>query len=139
MKEQDINVLLETLRQTFIIIMRQIDLDKSELVKRSRFIWQNESIIIQMNDYAEYVDKGRRVGSMPPVQDIASWIRKEAISIPSGLSVEDFAWAVSKSIEKKGIKPKPFLERLNVEVNDLTLKYINNKIVEDLRKVFDKK
>jgi hypothetical protein len=136
MIEQDINILLETLRQSFITIMTKYDLDKSDLVKKSRFVYKDGLISILMDDYSEYIDKGRRRGKMPPVKDIITWIRTSAINVPLGLTVEDFAWAVSKSISNKGIKAKPFIEQLNDEVNDLTLKYMFNQVNENIKKTF---
>lgn len=49
--------------------------------------------------YAKYVHAGRKPGKMPPVKALERWAKKKGLN----------AWAVAKSIEKKGIKPKPFL------------------------------
>lgn len=70
---------------------------------------------ILMEKYGEYVDSGaeRGPGRMPPVRAIQNWIVLRKIKVPTGLSVESFAWAIATNIGKKGQrfkKPKPFIE-----------------------------
>jgi len=139
MDEQEINVLLETLRESFVTIMKKYDLDKSDLVKKSRFLYTDNSIVILMSDYAEYIDEGRRAGKMPPVKAIIKWIRRSAVNVPIGLTAEDFAWAVAKSIERNGVRPRPFIQRLNEEVNSLVLKYIFSQVNTTLKKTLNPK
>ena len=139
MNEQGMNQFLETLRQAFIVIMRQIDLDKSQLVKNSNFLWRDNAVQISMEDYAIYVDSGRRVGTMPPVRAISQWIRTSGISIPIGMKAEQFAFAIARSIQKKGIKARPFLDRLSKEVTQLTFEYMNHKVQEELLMMFKDK
>lgn len=70
---------------------------------------------ILMEKYGEYVDSGaeRGPGKMPPVRSIQNWIVLRKIKVPTGLSLESFAWAIAINIGKKGQrfkKPKPFIE-----------------------------
>tara|TARA_R110000782_G_scaffold120904_2_gene211952 strand:- start:3082 stop:3573 length:492 start_codon:yes stop_codon:yes gene_type:complete len=65
--------------------------------------------------YGIYVDEGseRKKGGQPPIRAIIDWIKQKRISVPAALTPIQFAWAVAKSIEKKGQrfkKPKPFIE-----------------------------
>lgn len=50
-------------------------------------------------EYAKAVHEGRPPGKMPPVKALEAWAKKRGLN----------AWAVAKSIEKKGTKPNPFL------------------------------
>ena len=56
---------------------------------------------------------GRRAGRMPPILPIEGWIRRKNIPVPSKFkSPKSFAFAIAKSIEKKGAKKyskKPFI------------------------------
>ena len=56
---------------------------------------------------------GRRAGRMPPILPIEGWIRRKKIPVPSKFkSPKSFAFAIAKSIEKKGVKKyskKPFI------------------------------
>ena len=70
---------------------------------------------ISLLEYGVYVDNGaeRGRGKMPPVQDIASWIKQKRIGVPQGFTPEQFAWAVARNIAKRGQrfkKPKPFIQ-----------------------------
>ena len=65
--------------------------------------------------YGIYVDEGseRKKGGQPPIRAIIDWIKQKRISVPAAMTPIQFAWAVAKSIEKKGQrfkKPKPFIE-----------------------------
>jgi hypothetical protein len=75
----------------------------------------NYTLQILMEKYGEYVDSGaeRGPGKMPPVRAIQNWIVLRRIKVPTGLSLESFAWAIATNIGKKGQrfkKPKPFIE-----------------------------
>jgi hypothetical protein len=88
----------------------------------------NEILPISYLKYGDYVDDGaeRGPGGMPPVRDIASWIKQKRINVPAGFTPEQFAWAVARNIAKKGQrfkKPKPFIE---VSIVDVVNRNINN-------------
>ncbi len=56
---------------------------------------------------------GRRAGRMPPIRPIEGWIKRKKIPVPSTFkSPKSFAFAIAKSIEKRGVKKyskKPFI------------------------------
>lgn len=135
--EFNLNELLKAIQTTFDTVMRQVDLDTSSLAKTAEFVSTEDTLIIKMGDYAQYVDSGRGAGRMPPVADIVDWINRKAISVPMGVTVTSLAYAIAKSISKKGVKPRPFMEALNEQVNGLVLEYINNKVVEQLKGSLD--
>ena len=65
---------------------------------------------IKIPGYGRYVNEGRRPGSkMPPIQPILEWIRVRRIRTPQ-YTQPQLAWAIAKSIQKKGIRPTPFIE-----------------------------
>jgi len=53
------------------------------------------------NEYSYYVDKGRKPGKMPPVENIQKWCKLKGI--PEGA-----AFAIAKNIGKFGIPPTNF-------------------------------
>lgn len=68
--------------------------------------------------YGDYVETGasRGPGKPPPFQDIKNWIQLKRIPIPSGLSVDQWAWIVTRKIGREGSsspyhKPKPFMQK----------------------------
>lgn len=83
---------------------------------------------IQLPLYGIYVDEGseRKAGGMPPVTAIIDWIKQKRITVPTAMTVTQFAFAVAKNIEKKGQrfkKPKPFIQ---VSLNDVVNRNLNN-------------
>lgn len=82
---------------------------------------QGEQLQMSLLWYGELLEDGgphRRAGRMPPVQPIEGWIKRKKIPVPAKFkSPANFAWAIAKSIKKKGVKKypkKPFiLESIN--------------------------
>ena len=61
--------------------------------------------------YAELVDEGidnRGPGKQPPVRPIQEWIKRKSISVPSGITVEQFSFAIAKKIAKTGQRKRPY-------------------------------
>ena len=78
--------------------------------------------------YGIYVDEGseRKKGGMPPVRAIIDWIKQKRINVPAAMTPVQFAWAIAKNIEKKGQrfkKPKPFIQ---VSLNDVVQRNLEN-------------
>ena len=80
-----------------------------------------EVLQVSMLWYGELLEDGgpgRRAGRMPPIRPIEGWIKRKKIPIPATFkSPKSFAFAIAKSIEKRGVKKyskKPFiLESIN--------------------------
>jgi hypothetical protein len=98
---------------------------------------------ITIPGYGEFVDKGRRAGAkMPPVQPIIEWVKVKRITTPR-YTTEQMGWAIAKSIAKKGIRPKPFIENsiqfvlqnFTQELTEAGAVDINNIIVSEFRKI----
>lgn len=71
---------------------------------------EGASVKISIPGYGKFVDEGRRRGDkMPPIQPILEWIRVRRISTPE-YTQPQLAWAIAKSIAKKGIRPTPFIQ-----------------------------
>jgi len=86
-------------------------------------VTQEDKEILQVSLlwYGELLEDGgpgRRAGRMPPIRPIEGWIKRKKIPVPAAFkSPKSFAFAIAKSIEKKGVKKyskKPFiLESIN--------------------------
>ena len=68
-----------------------------------------------MNEYGEWVDKGRRAGKNPPFSPLRKWVEDRRIQFRDNRgrfqTYDQTAWAVVKSIGKKGIEPSNFYTR----------------------------
>ena len=66
---------------------------------------------IQMASYAQFVEEGRRKGAkQPPSTAIKEWIVQKGITKPQKYSLDAFAFVIARSISRKGIKPRPFIQ-----------------------------
>lgn len=83
---------------------------------------------------------GRRAGKMPPVQAIKNWIKSKGIKAVKGnLKVSSLAWAIAKSIARKGTrKESAFLiyekvitpQRINGIIDRISKLNVNRLISE---------
>ena len=68
-----------------------------------------------MNEYGEWVDKGRKEGKNPPFSPLRNWVQDRRIQFRSNKgkfqSYDQTAWAIVKSIGKKGIPASNFYSR----------------------------
>ncbi len=68
-----------------------------------------------MNEYGEWVDKGRKAGKNPPFSPLRKWVEDRRIQFRSNKgkfqTYDQTAWAIVKSIGKKGIPASNFYSR----------------------------
>jgi hypothetical protein len=101
--------------------------------------------------YAWVVEYGRKAGTYPPIQPLMDWVHKKKIAFQTKVTlrgknagktrrvkgdkyeqrVKSIAIAISKSIKKTGIKPKPFLIPAFNEV----MKGFNTRVINALNRV----
>jgi hypothetical protein len=77
---------------------------------------EQDTLQVSLLWYGELLEDGgpaRRAGRMPPIRPIEGWIKRKNIPVPSKFkSPKSFAFAIAKSIEKRGAKKyskKPFI------------------------------
>lgn len=77
---------------------------------------EQETLQVSLLWYGELLEDGgpaRRAGRMPPIAPIEGWIKRKNIPVPASFkSPKSFAFAIAKSIEKRGAKKyskKPFI------------------------------
>jgi len=68
-----------------------------------------------MEEYGEWVDKGRKKGKQPPQSAILKWVEERRIQFRDNRgkfkTYESTAWAIAKSIKKRGIPATDFYSR----------------------------
>lgn len=96
------------------------------------------SLVITSLPYGENVNTGRRRGGKKvPINVLVEWIKQKGIETNNKKAV-GIAFAIQKSIEKKGIPSKPYTKwksgnsKKRVEFVDDTLERINNEIISRL-------
>lgn len=63
-------------------------------------------IVVYSEDYGGYVERGREAGKLPPISALEQWVKTKGIG--TGKEAKGIAWAIAKSIEKKGIPSQPY-------------------------------
>lgn len=92
---------------------------------------------IILNDYLEFIEKGRRKGAkMPPVEPIVRWAKSKGI--PTDNST---IFLIRRAISRDGIRPRPFMATVLEEVdrnwNKQWADEIFNVIMEEIDKFFN--
>lgn len=68
-----------------------------------------------MEEYGEWVDKGRKAGKNPPFSPLREWVQNRRIQFRSNKgrfqTYDQTTWAIVKSIGKKGIPASNFYSR----------------------------
>ena len=75
-------------------------------VRENNYTYQ---LVRTMLKYGDYVDQGigRRPGKQPPVKPLIDWIKFKRIPVPTGMSVESFAFLIARKIGREGTDPRP--------------------------------
>ena len=110
-----------------ILIKNKVD-KQSDLVKSISWVFKNGHFILISNDYYEYVDSGRKRGSMPPVDDILQWMKDNNIRPRGKMTMGQLAFVIARSIKISGIKAKHYSNN----VVDVSTDIISEEIAEDL-------
>ena len=94
----------------------------SNLYRQISTSWKEtgDNVVIDtfFNHYIEFIESGRmpKKGKRPPVLEIAKWLRRKHI-VSSNENIMKVAYAVSRSIWKKGYKARKVLEALDKYVD----------------------
>ena len=89
------------------------------------------SIDFEMEDYGQYVDKGRRPGKQPPLSSIRKWLAIRGIQ-------QKYAFPIAKNIGRFGIKPTPFFESTIESKQQQLISELSDAFVKDLDIYFQK-
>ena len=117
------------------------------------------STFTSKQDYARFVEEGRKKGSMPPVDALKKWIRQKKIRLSKTVtnkagqkinkfvnknerSIQQAAYAMAKKIKKDGIKPTPFFgealeesrKALQPKAEEAIVKDVEDILFEDFQK-----
>lgn len=101
---------------------------------------QGEALRVSLLWYGELLEDGgpkRMAGRMPPIRPIEGWIKRKKIPVPAKFkSPKSFAFAIARSIGKKGViryPKKPFImESINNAAANFGNEAIQNAVENDI-------
>ena len=117
-----------------------------KLLNSIKFIFKKNNtsfeISMEMAEYWKYVENGRKRGKFPPISAIREWVKvKPVMPRPYNgkLPTENqLAFLISRSIAKKGIRPKPiFNDTLDDAMNDFE-NGLEDAFTKDIENEMDK-
>lgn len=111
----------ENLVKTLINGLSNIGKGNSKLAKSIKYKLSNQIVIIEMDNYGIFLDKGT-APHMPPVNAIKQWADARGIN----------AWAVAMKIKRYGTRPQPFLFTIDSVIKKMD-KDISNAGYKDFK------
>ena len=87
-------------------------------------------IILESNDYLEWVDKGRKPGKYPPLKAISEWARLKGIS-------QDAVFPIAKKIFRFGIEPTNVIQDTikEIETSPTFRKRYEDELLENVENI----
>lgn len=94
---------------------------------------QGINVILLANDYLQYVDKGRKPGTYPPIRAIQKWVAIKGIK-------KEAAWAIRQNIFKFGIKPTNIIRKTKtiIETSRNANRKYEQRMVDNIVKMLEK-
>lgn len=127
--------LIEPALEIVRFILARKGLRDSELNKKSQVKVVGGTFIVNMPDYAQFSDSGRKSGKMPPIADIIKWVRRKNLKIPKDYTLEGFAYAIARKIAKDGTEGKHFLDAIRLRLVNLVADYTNKQLDNAIKKI----
>jgi hypothetical protein len=138
LSETTLEVVLDQLYATTLKALLDIGLaTNSDIVKSVTVTPNNNGIEILTENYAIYIDSGRRpLARRVPFNVILAWVKDRGISF-TGKSDREVAYMIQTSIYRKGIRPRKFISTLQKDIERLTGETIEEAILEDITKNYE--
>lgn len=138
MDETRLNEIIKDVVLIMSYIMDSVGLSSSRIKASGTVTTNGYDFSINLNDYAIFIDKGRRKGAKrPPLYAIIDWMRRNGITPRNGMSEQSLAFIIARNIGIRGIKARPFLDNLQKEATELIelfiFEEINSKLKESLK------
>jgi len=125
--QPDLDKLRKTLKVLLEKTLKDTNLQNTSIADRTTIqidFSNNLDINVTLPQYSVFVDKGRKAkATPPPVAPILKWMKEKGIGNDLGI-----AFAISKSIGKKGIQPRPFISRFNNDLDAFINAYLDDFI-----------
>jgi hypothetical protein len=121
---------------------------KSGFVQSSKVEFNTDGIKIDLPQYAQWMDSGRRArAKRVPISALISWLKRYRVisrdkktgkyQKSSQGSVNSAAWAIQQAIFKNGIKARPFIESTLAYAESLLEEVIQEIMIPEIISIVD--
>jgi len=124
----NIKDLLEIIGESYVESIKEqlvfFGLQDSNIINSISYSIVNTTVVINIPEYAIFIENGRRPGSTPPpIAIILRWIQRKRIKGRNRvngrfISNNSLAFMIARAIGRRGIRPKPFLQRATEAVGE---------------------
>lgn len=145
-------VYLEQLAKELIPIVRFNIVKSANLYDASRNSLSNSNLLksieteisdtgfdILANFYWQFIEGGRKAGTMPPFTSLVLWAQRYGIKPRAGQSNNQMLFAIATKIKREGIKARPFLDNAFNDAVTFINPFSDKALDELLRSAFDLK
>lgn len=98
---------------------------------------ENQSVIIEMNDYWRSVNFGRQPGKYVPIKPLEEWVTLRIKGLKDDNEVRSVAFGISKNIFKFGIRPTNFYDNAYNIFEDLYGRQVEDYVEEKVYQFFE--
>lgn len=97
---------------------------------------------LSLNEYAKYIENGRKPGKFQPISAIKRWIEIKPV-LPRPMSNgklptnEQLAFLIARKIGLEGIKPRPILQKSIDDVFEVMREFLEEALAKDIQEEFE--
>lgn len=133
------NQIAKQLKQNLIDTLKRYNkVSTGQMVNSIGFnINSNGNVEVFSAPYIEFIDKGRKAGKGVPVSMLREWVKRKGLAT-NPQKIDQIAFAVSRKIKLRGIKPTPIFEPLFKQSLPLWDKLIDKIMDKEVQQMLDK-
>lgn len=127
--------LIRTRSEAIKNINKNRSVNTGQLRAKIAMVHKKEALVgdvLSEQNYSSAVEFGRKPGSFPDIQAITWWVKRKKIGVPK--NQQSIAFAIAKSISRKGVKPRPFMHSAFEVVKPLFVQRYTSEIKNATRK-----
>lgn len=111
-----------------------IGLKDSNIIKNVQVQYTPNELTLLLPEYSQYIESGRKPGSFPPYSVILKWVKRKKFTG----DLNGIAYSICKAIQKRGIKPRPFIQEATENAENRISLYFDENLDKEIEKILSK-
>lgn len=132
----DLNTRITTIIRIINLVLVKSKITNVTLSKKDIYLTLSDTNQITLNlpKHWIYIDSGRKAGTYPTRKAIYDWLLTKKI-VRDTKEAESLSYAIQRSIFTKGIKARPFLEEVRLEIMKYLRTYIDELLASKINRL----